>query len=341
MNTMDQHVQDQSGNLAFMALFARMDTIAIAIAAALVSATGLAAATAVLLISGAPPGIPVGSNLSALGNVLPGYSVSWLGCLVGAAWAAIVGSIAGFFAATCWNFVHVVFLGVAALSYDRSDGFLQGQRGLARPVAGNSAGQYLLSKVVRLNILISALGVGVIVGLLFFLATMASIAVSDHPGLYLNLMGVFMPGYSASLRGAWFGLFWGSVYGALSGGAVAWLYARSLGERLPELVKWDEAAVRMLRPPVLRLSSHALGITLGVLAALQLVLGTLWLVVRGTADQSVHARLLSHYLPGYTVSWQGSLIAGLELFVLVYLVAALTAGTYNYIVGIRGKGERR
>jgi hypothetical protein len=339
---MDQQAQDQSGHLALMALFARMDTIAIAIAAALVSAMGLAAATAVLLLSGAPPGVPIGPNLSALSNLLPGYSVSWLGCLVGAAWAAVIGSIAGFFAATCWNFVHIVFLGAAALSYEPRNGSRLGQeRGLVRPVAADSADRYLLSKVVRMNILISALGVGLSLGLLLFLTTMASIAVSNLPGRYLNLLGVFMPGYSASPRGAWFGLFWGLVYGALSGGAVAWLYARSLGARLPELVKWDDPAVRRLRLPVLRLSSHALGITLGILAALQLVLATLWLVVRGTAGQSVHARLLSHYLPGYTVSWQGSLVAGLELFVLIYLFSALTGGIYNFIVDIRGKGERR
>jgi len=54
--------------------------------------------------------------------------------------------------------------------------------------------------------------------------------------------------------------------------------------------------------------------------------------------KAFHARLLSHYLPGYTVSWQGSLVAGLELFVLVYFFSALTAGIYNFIVGIRGKG---
>jgi hypothetical protein len=339
---MDPQAQDQPGNLALMALFARMDTIAMAIAIALVSAMGLAGATAVLLLSGAPAGVPIGPNLSALGNLLPGYSVSWLGCLVGGAWAAVIGSIAGFFAATCWNFVHIVFLGAAALSYEPRRGALLGQeRGQVRPVAANSADRYLLSKVVRLNIWISALGVGVSLGLLLFLATMASIAVSNHPGRYLNLMGVFMPGYSASSRGAWFGLFWGLVYGALSGGAVAWLYARSLGARLPELVKWDDPAVRLLRLPVLRISGHALGITLGLLAALQLVLATLWLVVRGTAGQSVHAQLLSHYLPGYTVSWQGSLVAGLELFALIYLFSALTAGIYNFVIGIRGKGDPR
>jgi hypothetical protein len=197
----------------------------------------------------------------------------------------------------------------------------------------------LLSAAVRLNVWISALGVGLGLGLLLFLGTNLSVVLSQRPGRYLNLLGVFMPGYSASIGGAWVGLLWGTIYGAISGAALSWLYARSLGARLPTLVTWDNDSIRQLRPPTLHISSHALGIALGAVAALQIVLATSWLVLRGTADQSIHAKLLANYLPGYTVSLQGSLLGGLELFLLVYLSSALVGETYNAVTRYRHKGE--
>jgi hypothetical protein len=197
----------------------------------------------------------------------------------------------------------------------------------------------LLSAVTRLNVWISALGVGLASGLTLFLATNLTIVLSHRPGRYLNLFAVFMPGYSASASGAWMGLLWGTIYGAISGGALAWLYARTLGARVQELVMWDNTSVRQLRPPVLRISSHALGTGLGVVAALQLSFATLWLVLRDTADESFHAKLLSNYLPGYTVSWSGSLLGGVELFLLVYLSSALVGETYNAVIGYRHKAE--
>src|SRR5882757_7956139 len=97
-----------------MALFARMDSVAMSVALAISLALGLATATAVLLLT-ATSGAPVGPNLSALGNILPGYRVTWLGCVIGSAWAALIGAILGFLIATCWNFTHVVLLGLFAL----------------------------------------------------------------------------------------------------------------------------------------------------------------------------------------------------------------------------------
>jgi hypothetical protein len=339
----DPQEQTQSSELVLMALFARVDTVAMSSAVALASALALAAATAALLLAGAPPGVPVGPNLSALRNVLPGYRVTWLGCLVGGAWGGAIGAVVGFLLATCWNFIHFVSLGAIALFYERDDGSrsAQGHGCADRPVSADLVRRDLLSSVVRLNVGISAVGLGLSLGLLLFAATHMSIAVSDRPGRYLNLLRVFMPGYSASSEGAWFGLLWGLIYGALSGGTAAWLYARSLGARLPALVTWDEAALGRLRPPVLRISIHALGIALGVVAALQLMLATLWLVVRGTAAQSVHAQLLSHYLPGYTVSGRGSLFGALELFLLVYLFSALVGEVYNLIARARHEGVRK
>src|SRR5262249_21541393 len=91
---MIEQERTQSNDFIFMALFARMDNIAIAAAVSLLFALGLPGATAVLLLLGASPGVPIGPNLSASGNILPGYSVTWLGSLIGAAWAGFIGAIA-------------------------------------------------------------------------------------------------------------------------------------------------------------------------------------------------------------------------------------------------------
>src|SRR5262249_5330422 len=102
--------QADSHDLMLMALFARIDAVAMSIAVGVIFALGLALATAVLLVEGAPQGMPVGTNLSALDNVLPAYSVTWPGVFIGAAWAGVIGAIAGFLVATIWNFAHIIFL---------------------------------------------------------------------------------------------------------------------------------------------------------------------------------------------------------------------------------------
>jgi hypothetical protein len=65
---MIEQEQAQSNDFVFMALFARMDTVAMAAAVSLLFALGLPTATTVLLLLGAPPGVPIGPNLSALGK---------------------------------------------------------------------------------------------------------------------------------------------------------------------------------------------------------------------------------------------------------------------------------
>ena len=212
---LDQQEQANSSDIMLRALFARMDTVAMSIATSVVFALGLAAATAVLLVQGAPEGMPVGSNLSALGNILPGYSVTWLGALIGAGWAGLIGAFLGFFAATTWNFAHLVFLGVLALGYPRQVASLPKRMDLneARSPDEVSEDRRLFSAAARLNVSIAALFAGLALGLLLFLATHVSLGVSDHPGRYLNLFGIFMPGYSASSVGAWFGLLWGLIFG--------------------------------------------------------------------------------------------------------------------------------
>jgi len=56
--------------------------------------------TAVLLIRG---GDSVGPHLALLAQYFPGYSVSWIGSLVGFLWGALLGGLTGFLFGSVYN----------------------------------------------------------------------------------------------------------------------------------------------------------------------------------------------------------------------------------------------
>ena len=93
-----------------MAAFARVDVIALAVAIGTVFAIGLFLLTTTLLIKGSPPGIPIGTNLGFLGIYLPGYSVSWGGSVIGAAYAWLIGAVSGFVWGVLWNLTHYLYV---------------------------------------------------------------------------------------------------------------------------------------------------------------------------------------------------------------------------------------
>ncbi|NQX89105.1 MAG: hypothetical protein HRT77_10630, partial [Halioglobus sp.] len=63
-----------------------------------------------------PENYPVGPHLSDLADYLPGYSVTWLGAVVGAMYGFLVGGFGGFAAAVYWNMTHYIALGVMLIS---------------------------------------------------------------------------------------------------------------------------------------------------------------------------------------------------------------------------------
>ena len=186
-----------------------------------------------------------------------------------------------------------------------------------------------------------ALVFGLTAGLLLFTATIVSVVLGHiHQGHYdfLNLLGVFLPGYDVSITGAIVGFLWGAVLGALFGSLVYWAYARTLGEKIADYFAAEDPDDLLQGPQILKIEGHYLGVATGIGSALLLFLSTNLLVIRGTAHFSKNAALLANYLPGYTVSFVGSLIGSLELFVLVYLASLLFGLTYNQIVAVRNRG---
>jgi hypothetical protein len=98
-----------------MAAFARIDPLAMTVAFASVSGMVIFAATAVLLIKSMMTSSVTGPHLALLGIYLPGYTVSWPGAFLGAAYFCVFGAVAGFVLATFWNLSHHLYLALIAV----------------------------------------------------------------------------------------------------------------------------------------------------------------------------------------------------------------------------------
>jgi len=158
-----------------------------------------------------------------------------------------------------------------------------------------------------------------------------------EPGHYLNLLGVFLPGYKVSAGGAWVGFLWGGLIGALSGAVTYRVYALSIRQQVADYFA-GEKSTDDLEYVIMKIYGHPLGLAMGAIAALGLLITTNWLVVRGTADDSIHAGLLSHYLPGYSVSASGSILGAIGIFVVTYLFCVVLGAIYNGVVSLRKIG---
>jgi hypothetical protein len=87
-----------------------------------------------------------------------------------------------------------------------------------------------------------------------------------------------------------------------------------------------------LRSALLRLNARAWGIGMGLLLGVGLFFATNILVVRGGEDVGQHLGLLAIYLPGYRVSFVGSLIGFVYAFVAGYGLGRIVGSLYNRLV---------
>jgi len=198
----------------------------------------------------------------------------------------------------------------------------------------------LLHAAIRLNTQLLAGVFACVGGLSMFMITYLSLYRGlPQPGHYLNLLGVFLPGYSVSHTGAWVGLFWGAVIGGLLAAMFYRIYARSIVSQIHEY-RGKGRSRKGLLGVTLRFDGNYLGFSLGSIVALGLVITTNWLVFRGTADVSMHAILLAQYLPGYEISFIGSIIGAVELFATTYLLSLLFSWIYNSVARARGRDPR-
>ena len=205
-------------------------------------------------------------------------------------------------------------------------------------VETNNIDERLLGAVIRLNTFLTAAVMGILGGLGLFFTTLLSLNRGlPNPGNYLNLLGVFMPGYEVTPTGAWIGLLWGGLIGAISGGVLYRVYAHNLRIHVRNFLLQDKSGDEPYTL-IVPIGGKALGLALGTVIAGGLVVTTNWLVIRGTADESVHARLLGNYLPGYSISLPGSLIGAVQLFLFVFVLCMLWSWIYNRIITTRHRG---
>ncbi len=206
--------------------------------------------------------------------------------------------------------------------------------------ASDGINKRLLRAAIKLNTLLLAGVFACVGGLSLFMMTYLSLHRGlPQPGHYLNLLGVFLPGYNVSHSGAWVGLFWGALLGGLLAALFYRIYARSIVSQIHNyLGKGD--SLNDLLSITLRFDGNYLGLALGSMVAAGLIVTTNWLVFRGTAHESIHAVLLAQYLPGYSVSVLGSIIGAVELITLIYLLCLLFSWIYNNVARVRGRDPR-
>ena len=90
-----------------------------------------------------------------------------------------------------------------------------------------------------------------------------------------------------------------------------------------------------LRRAALRLNARAWGIALGLLLGGGLFVATNILVLRGGAHVGPHLALLGVFLPGYRVTFLGSLLGFVYMFVIGYALGRLVGTVYNRLVELR------
>jgi hypothetical protein len=85
---------------------------------------------------------------------------------------------------------------------------------------------------------------------------------------------------------------------------------------------------------LLRLNARAWGIAFGLALGVGLFLATNVLLIKGGDVVGPHLGLLGIYLPGYSVSFVGSLIGFVYMFVIGYGLGRLIGEVYNRVAGI-------
>ena len=79
------------------------------------------------------------------------------------------------------------------------------------------------------------------------------------------------------------------------------------------------------------LTGRAWGISLGMLLGIGLFIATNVLVLKGGEHVGSHLKLLSHYLPGYDVTFLGSLVGFVYAFVFGWIIGRLICFVYNAV----------
>jgi protoporphyrinogen oxidase len=193
----------------------------------------------------------------------------------------------------------------------------------------NNIDNELLNSVIRLNMKLLGLVCGVFFGLTLFLITLFSHIKGG--GDYLNLLSTFLIGYFVSIEGAFVGFLWAFIFGGLFGAFLYLTYSKLLGSGIVVFLSDGEGRTLFFNTQILKIENRSLSLAVFCFVAVSLILLTDLVVLRGIGDESTHAALISFYLPGYTISFVGSIIGGIELFAITYILFLVFRYTCNNI----------
>lgn len=94
-------------------------------------------------------------------------------------------------------------------------------------------------------------------------------------------------------------------------------------------------ADRSLELRIYRMGSLVNGVVLGVVCGAVLFAMTAWLLIKGGAVIGPRLALLGQFLPGYTVTWSGSLIGLLYGLLIGFIIGSGASWLYNLISRLR------
>ena len=103
---------------------------------------------------------------------------------------------------------------------------------------------------------------------------------------------------------------------------------------VPE-VRDEKDLERLIESRVMRMNAGVLALVAGILAAIVLFVLTNVLVLKGGPNPGTHLILLRNYLPGYTITFPGSLVGGVEAFAYGWIIVYAGARLYNWVVDLR------
>jgi hypothetical protein len=98
----------------------------------------------------------------------------------------------------------------------------------------------------------------------------------------------------------------------------------------------DQEYDRLLES-VLQINNRALGLVIGIIVGLAIFAATLWLMLKGGPVIGPHLSLLGQFLPGYSVTYFGSVLGLVYGFILGYVGGWAIAWLYNRFTFLRGR----
>ena len=95
-----------------------------------------------------------------------------------------------------------------------------------------------------------------------------------------------------------------------------------------------QAEDEVLKKAIAHLNAALLGTVLVLIMGFGLFLATMILVLKGGPAVGRHLTLLSHFFPGYSVTFFGSIIGFFYAFVIGFLIGAALGIVYNQIAKV-------